>query len=230
MRLRTLLTRAAVLVAAASAPAAAQVTIGPGAPDPLAPNSVGPLGIDALFETIAPTYKAVAQTFVTPAGAPVLQSFRFWLSDFFGGADLRLRGSVYAFDTDHLVGPALYASALVPGSAALDFEPVDFNVGALALSPGATYALVLSALDGSPDGATNLVGATNGDDYAPGAFYVATAPDPAALFAAGAFSPAPFAPDAAFEATFAAAVPEPATVVLVAGGLVAIVGVARRRR
>ncbi len=226
MRVHLSLVAAALLGAAA--PAAAQTVIGRTADADYA----GPIGRDDLATT--PTTRVVAQTFVTPDGAPVLQEFRFLLADFIGGDALRLRGSVYAFQGDRLAGPALFASALVPGSTAAELGEVAFG-GALglALTPGSTYAFVLSSLDGTPDGATNFFGATAADSYAGGALLASTASSAGALFAAGAFSAVAGSPDAAFRATFTAGpanvVPEPTTVVLVAGGAVVLAGVARRR-
>ena len=225
MRLRTLLP-ALLLLAAAPAAAGAQTTIGQLAPADYA----GPIGRDDL--SVDPTTRVIAQTFVAPVGSPFLQSFTFLLADYVNGADLRLRGAVYAFDGDRLSGPALYESDLLPGSTAFDLEPMTFGGTLnLALAPATTYALVLSSIEGTPDFALNFFGATAADTYAGGELLASTETTTPALFVPGAFAPIPGSPDAAFQATFtASAVPEPATVVLVGGGLLALAGVARRRR
>lgn len=231
--MRTLLLAAAAAGLALTAPAApaaaqsAQITTSVGN------NTAEPFGRDPLFPG---TYPVLAQTFVAPVGTPYLQSFAFYLSDLFGiGGDLRFRASVYAFDGDRLSGTAAYESAVQVGSTNLaGFDEYRFTTENVLLDPAQTYALVLRAEPLGPGitGASNFASATLVDEYAGGALFVADdLGDSATLFAPGAFTPSALAPDASFDARFTAtAVPEPTTVVLVAGGLVALVGFARRRR
>jgi hypothetical protein len=106
------------------------------------------------------------------------------------------------------------------------------------LSPGATYALVLSAFDGNaltPDPSTVLVGATADDTYAGGSMFVSLTSDKTSLFGDGAFiSDASFGSDVAFSASFTnsalVATPEPATWMLMATGLMGVGVFAKRRR
>lgn len=225
---------------ALAAPAAAQVTVGTGAPD----LGIGPLGVDSQNAGFIPT--AIAQTFFAPPGASYLQSFTFFLSSFANGGALKLNASVYAFSIDHLIGAALFTSPFVNGSdneAGFDSRTVGGDPAAplnILLSPGATYALVLSAFDGNastPDPSTVLVGATSDDTYggANSALFVSLGPDKASLFGDGAFISDPsFGSDVAFSATFTnaalVATPEPATWMLMATGLVGVGVFTKRRR
>src|SRR3982751_1977382 len=94
---------------AMSAPPVAAQTFGSANPD----NTVGPFGLDA---TTTGTVGTVAQSFVTPVGSPVLQSFTFYLGDFFNGADLRVQASVFQLAVDRVVNSALFTSTVRAGS------------------------------------------------------------------------------------------------------------------
>lgn len=223
---------------ALAAPAAAQVTVGTGAPD----LGIGPLGVDSQNAGFIPT--AIAQTFFAPPGASYLQGFTFFLSSFANGGALKLNASIYAFSADHLIGAALFTSPFVNGSdneAGFDSRTVGGDPAAplnILLSPGAVYALVLSAFDGNaatPDPSTVLVGATADDTYAGGSLFVSLGSDKTSLFGDGAFiSDASFGSDVAFSATFTSAAlvstPEPATWMLMATGLMGVGVFAKRRR
>ena len=211
--------------ATAAALAALAATAAPAAAQPFAPvSAVDGLGL--------PSVVHIGQT-ITPVGAtPVLTAFTFFLGDAYNGANLRFDASVFEYAAGSVVGPALSTLTGVAGSANLvGLDPFVFDIPDVALDPTRTYALLLSATavaDGDPAGARNLVGTTEdpatglGDVYAGGTFVFGD--ERTALLELGFDA----AFDAAFDARFSP-IPEPATVALVAGGLVALAGTARRR-
>jgi hypothetical protein len=216
---------ASVALAMIATPSAAQ-TFGSNFPD----NGIGPFGRDAFYSIVT---GAVAESFVTPLGSPELQSFTFYLGDFFDGTDLLIEANVFAFSGDHIIGPALYTSTVRSGSSnQADFDPFDFSNVNLVLTPGTTYALLLRTTVSSPDGSTNLVGTTTNDTFSLGQLYTSTGSTDADLSANGAFvasDPTTFGSDAALQVTFTAT-PEPASLVLMTSGLFGVGIMARRRR
>ena len=215
--------RAATAAALATlALATLAVTAAPAAAQPFAPvNAVDGLGLPSVIN--------VGQT-ISPIGAtPVLTSFTFFLGDAYNGANLRFDASVFEYAAGSVVGPALRSVTGVAGSANLaGLDPFVFDIPDVALDPTRTYALLLSATavaDADPAGARNLFGTMEdpttglGDVYAGGTLVFGD--DRGALLELGF--------DAAFDATFSP-VPEPATVALLAGGLLAVASMARRRR
>jgi hypothetical protein len=219
---------AAIAVATAVAPAPAQ-TFGSATPD----NAAGPIGHDV------GAIGAIAESFVAPAGSPLLQSFSFFTNDFIDGGTLRLQANVFLFAIDHVVGPALYSSTERFGSTneTGSFDQLTFSGVNLLLAPSTMYAFVLRVAADSPDGSTNFVGTTNGDTFTFGQLFISTGSSDAELAAPGAFAASngdTFGSDAALRATFGpatvTATPEPATLLLMASGMGGLLGLARRRR
>ncbi|MDQ6613057.1 MAG: PEP-CTERM sorting domain-containing protein [Gemmatimonadota bacterium] len=221
---------ASLAAAIVAAPLSAQVNTG-------APGQyVGPLGKDS---ELGPIPTAFAQTFRAPAGTNSLQSFSFYITNFFGGSGLLLDASVYQFQSDHVTGIALYnrqltgTNSTLPAGVLTLFGSVSSPLN-IPLVSGTTYAMVLSAVNRyslTPNGSSVLFGGTLDDLYPNGSLFTSFATTSGDLLASGAFVAAD-APDAAFTATFgsAALVPEPATIVLFGAGIVLLGAVNFRRK
>lgn len=228
MRFSFAATVAAAFVAAAT-PLAAQ-TFGYSVPD----NGIAPFGMDSFN---MPTFNAIAQSFQTPVGSPLLESFSFFLSDNFQGADLQVQAGVYEF-TGSSLGAALYTSGVVAGSGnSADYDPITVSGVHILLTPGTLYALVLRTAASSPDGHTDIVGTTQAETFSLGQLFVSEGSTDAELRTAGAFTMSnaqSYGTDVAIQATFGpagvTATPEPATFALFATGLAGVGMVARRRR
>jgi hypothetical protein len=238
--MRRLLLSTLIAFAAATPAAAQQVTVASG---PLS-FDVGPLGYDV---DAGPLPTVFAQTFGTTGGFNYLQSFQFFMNHgFASGSALVLQADVYAFDTDHLVGSALFAPIDLFGTD--EFTDQSVTIGSSEhplnwfLTPGQTYALVLSTINGGPqpDHASITIGVTDAG-FLGGSLFFALATDPADLTDPGAFTDAggyfgagPGTLEAAGSATFTAdrvvGTPEPSTVVMLASGLIPLGAIVRRRR
>lgn len=211
---------AAALSFVAALPASAQFArIG----SPIDPGGswVGPVG-----PAVSGGTPAFAQTFMRPAaGFNWLQSFTFYLGDNsfdFSGPNLFFRGAVYEV-SGGVLGNQLFLSSVQAGSPNNSgFDTYFFSTTNLFLDPGVnTFALVLQSVSNVGD-ALNVI-AAGATDYTDGEFYVVNGDN--------SLSPAiDGTSDAAFDATLSAsAVPEPATFVLFASGLLLVGGVARTR-
>ena len=196
---------AALLAVVAAAPAAAQtVTIGN-------PTAIG----SSSLSNGAPSPAWIGQTFVVPDVSNILQSFT-----------LRTYGNtaatfeLYAFDGAALVGAPLFAHALEEG-VGTQHQSITFGSG-LQLASAAAYAAVVRVEQGD----YVAVSWSGGADVYAGGGLVGCFFGPASCTVE--------AVDATFGATFVServtAAPEPATVALLGGGLLALGGVGAVRR
>jgi hypothetical protein len=222
---------AVVALAMAVAPASAQ-TIGSGTPT----SGIDPFGFDTFYPS---TFGTVGQTFIAQSATPLLTSFRFYLTESFGGADLKFVGSVYEFSADHIVGPVLYTSTVRSGSSntlGYDSDQSFFSGLSVLLTGGHTYAFLLQTASSSPDGSSNIVGTTTANTITTGSLIASAGYTESDLQQSGAFGALPagtYGADAALIATFSAnvsTVPEPNSIVLLAAGLAGVVVITRRRR
>ena len=170
------------------------------------------------------------ETFVTPAGFPVLDTFSLW----FATGD-PFQGFVYQWNGTTPVGSALFASPVMTQSPVPQVpQQVTFNVGALALNPGNQYVAFVQTANhggGMEIGylATSVPG--GGDTYASGTLVVG--PSLPTNPVGGTWTS--FPNDDEFVATLSPAAPpvtsapEPASLCLLGTGLAGIGVVARRR-
>ena len=172
-----------------------------------------------------------AQTFTAPTDALTLDGYSFWIASL-RGVEYDYRTFVYAFDGDDAVGPALFTSDVRTATGALARQ--DFMTGGLGVTPDAVYIAIIQRTEagglyvGSTfDGGSGFASTYAGGAFHVGAFYQA---DPAA---ASYIQGVPGdGGDLMFVADFSTSVvPEPATVLLLGGGLLVLGagGVVRRR-
>lgn len=150
------------------------------------------------------------ETLTVAAGAGPLTSFSFEIGSC--GADVTLRGSVYAWDGTKATGPSLFVSSPTTVTNSASFQLVTFNTGGLSLAPG-TYVLMGSTSQdqtGAPLSACHWGSVGNDTAYAGGQFvYLNNGPDPAQWTTA---TWSRFSQDLAFQVNGLGAQPAPTSV------------------
>ncbi len=179
---------------------------------------VGPFGADATYGF---TTGLIGQSFVAPSAA--LQSFTFYLRDEAGATSApQFRAYVAGWDPLNLtIGPVQFTSALLTAPSSSSYQALTVTANTT-LTSGLQYVAFLSGVT-STSGVV-YVATNDAAPYAGGTLVFD--------FGAGAIY-ADATQEAAFTAVFAPTAittPEPATVLLLAGGLAGMGVLARRKR
>ncbi len=126
----------------------------------------GHYGIGSFGEPDTATY---GQTFVAPVNTPTLTSFTLSLTNITGLVTFRFY--VMAWDGAKATGPILFQSPVTTAIATNGWQPITFNTGQLALTPGSNYVAFISTST-VQDGGNKLanVAAILSDVYANGYF------------------------------------------------------------
>ena len=163
------------------------------------------------------------QSFVAPDGSPQLTDISFWM-----GGIYSVRLEIFSFNGTGPAGSALFTSALLSRNVR-GFDQETFAIGALALDPGASYIAILHPQSGLP----NVLWSGETDPYAAGKMYLATSNPADATTAHYDTDIMGSGTDLTMVANFTQATtvtPEPASMLLVATGLLGMFAGGRRMR
>jgi hypothetical protein len=176
------------------------------------------------------------QTFIAPAGSVFSFGFYFYPppEDFDLGSTFHAQ--LYHWGGGAVVGDPLFTSAGFASSQSFTGW-MDFATGGISLNPGDSYFAVIASVAAGIYGSTHRTfDASPGNPYVGGGMFLGGSPDPgitaawlqdANNYANSDFDVSDF--DAAFRADFTT-VPEPGSVMLLATGFAALIGVGLVRR
>jgi hypothetical protein len=115
----------------------------------------------------SPDTETYGQTITIPLTDPVLLSWTFYMEQ---SPSIHFRGEVYAWNGFMATGPNLFESAVMTTTDPKVFQPITFDTGGLALTPGDTYVLFASSSKDAQSGGGGTWGIVPGSSYTGGAF------------------------------------------------------------
>jgi hypothetical protein len=177
-----------------------------------------------------PATETYGQTITVPLTDSVLQSWTFYMEQ---STSIRFQGEVYAWNGFMATGPDLFESAVMTTTDPNIFQPITFDTGGLALTPGDTYVLFASSSKDAQSGGGGEWGyVPGGGGYTGGSFFALDNGTSTAKWTSDFWSGAPgISGTLAFQADFdsPAAVPEPSSRILLGTVLCAVVVLTLRR-
>lgn len=187
-----------------------------------------------------PFVTTIGQAFIAPRYATdlTLDSFGFYLQ---GPSTETMKGYLYAWDAGiasyipgKAVGPALYTSPVQALTGSGGFDLIEFNIGGVALTPGATYVFIASTAEvPTSQGVSTMKINLGRDPLSYGVFFEQNRSDFSQIYTSSWMNAGEStAYRAVFSGTRLAIVPEPAAALLMAigVGIMVNVGIVRRRR
>jgi len=176
----------------------------------------------------SPNTETYGEIITVPLADPVLNSWTFYMEQ---SSSIQFQGEVYAWNGFMATGPSLFESAVMTTTNPNIFQPITFNTGGLALTPGGTYVLFASDSKDAQTGANGTWGIVSGGSYTGGTFsYINNGTD-ISQWTSNFWSTAGNY-DLAFKADFdtPSAVPEPSARILLTTALCAVAVLTLRRR
>lgn len=187
-------------------------------------------GLTPVFSFGPGQTETYGQTITAPLTDAVLRSWTFYMKQ---DTAVQFQGEVYAWNGTMATGPDLFESALMTTTDSSVFQPITFNTGGLALTPGDTYVLFASSSQGNQ---TPTLGGgwgfiPRGSVYAGGAFVFINNGNDISKWTSSAWATnwEGTGNDLAFKADFSS-VPEPSVRILLALALGALFVLTRQGR